>query len=140
MQGSYSVLLQSGLGPQDSPTSASIAQTGTIPESTLSIQFIARQVLGGLSPLLAVSIQGQNVPIVAISSNANYTVFGADISSYSGLASEVRIGSYPNGQYGSFLIDSIQFSNQPIPEPSAIGLVGLGALLFSYRTRLIRRT
>jgi hypothetical protein len=37
-------------------------------------------------------------------------------------------------------LDSIQFSIQPIPEPNATGLIGLGALFFGRRLRKIYRT
>lgn len=136
LQGNYSVLLRSGLSGLDTPAGAVLAQTGNIPATALSIQFMARQLLGNLSSLLVVSVGGQNLPLVPLSITPNYTLYGANISAYSGLTRELRIGSLPlaGPEYGSFLIDGIAFSNQAVPEPSTLGLLGLGALLFSFRS------
>lgn len=141
LQGSYSVLLQSGLSVSDAPALAAIAQTGVIPSTALSVQFLASRILGSSSAQLNVSIGGQIVSLVPLSITANHTVYGADVSAYSGLTRELRIASAPSAvpQYGSFLIDGIAFSNQPIPEPSTLGMFGLGAMLFIYRSRLLSK-
>lgn len=140
LQGSYSVFLQSGLVGFDPSTSASIAQTGVIPISALSIQLLAAIQASASDPnQLIVSIGGQNIPLVALSTTPNYTVYGGDISGFSGQTRELRIGSFPSADdpYHYFEIDNILFSNQPIPEPGAgtIFLFGLAALAISKSCR-----
>ena len=70
IQGNYSVVLQGSSG--STPSSASIGQTGQIPGDSLSLIF-----WGGVSQ---VSFNGQIIPVAAIGSGANYTIYGGDIS------------------------------------------------------------
>ncbi len=125
LQGSYSVFLQgSAAGPA---VSAAIGQTGQIPASSLSLRF-------WVDPRsnLEITFGGQVIPTVKLSSTANYDVLGGDISMFAGQTAELRFtGPANSGGY----FDNIFFSNQPIPEPSALGLFGLGALLFGRRLR-----
>ena len=118
LQGSYSVFLQgSSAGPA---TSAAIGQTGQIPTGSLSVRFFADP-----RSNLQVTFGGNNIAMFRITSTANYDIFGGDVSSYAGQTSELRfIGPGNSGGY----FDNIFFSNQPIPEPSALCLIGLGAL------------
>ena len=140
LQGSYSVLLQSGLVASTTMTPASIAQTGLIPESALSVQWSAA-LIGGDASQLAISIGAQNLPIVPMSTTGGYTVYGADVSAFAGTTTELRISSVPALQspYNWFLIDSIAFSSQPIPEPGTLGLFALGALLLGWHLRRIQK-
>ena len=56
----------------------------------------------------------------------SYTVFGGDISSFANQAGELLF-------QGGGLLDAVQFSNVPIPEPSVFGLSSLGGLLLGWR-------
>ncbi len=125
LQGSYSVLLQgSGAGPA---VSAAIGQAGQIPASSLSLRFWADP-----RSNLQVTFGGQIIPLARLSSNPAYDVFGGDVSMFVGQTAELRfIGPANSGGY----FDNIFFSNQPIPEPSALGLFGLGTLLLGWRLR-----
>jgi hypothetical protein len=64
------------------------------------------------------------------------------VVAYAGQTRELKISSLPTeaDHYNRFVIDSISFSDQPIPEPGACGLICLGALLFGFRSRLVRRS
>ena len=141
LEGNYSIIIQSGLIASTTRTAAAIAQTGTIPTDSLSLKFLARQVLFGDPTQLAISIGGQPVPYFPLSTTSNYTVYGADISGFAGQTTELRLTSFPTAAspYNYFEIDSIQFSNQPIPEPSVFGLFALGALIFGWRSLHRRR-
>jgi hypothetical protein len=129
ISGNYSVLLQGGL----TASSASISQTGLIPVLAESLLFEAQpQADAGT---LEVSLRGVNLPFFALSSGANYTLYGADISAFAGQTEQltfsalVEVSSYGN----DWNIDNIQFSNLPIPEPGVFSLSVLGALLLGWR-------
>lgn len=141
IQGNYSVLLQSGLdATATTRMSAAIAQIGTIPVTAMSLQFSSRQILSGDPAQLLVAIGGQDVPIFPLTTTGSYTVYGADISAYAGQIKELRLSSLPTqaSPYNYFLIDSIAFSNLPIPEPSVLGLIGVGVLMFGWRLKTKR--
>jgi len=123
IQGTFSVLLQgSSLA---AATTASIEQTGTIPNTAQSLTFYAR--LGGT---VLVSFNGQNLYISAIGSGANYTIYGANIASYAGQTGQLL---FTAPVQNAALLDNIQFSSSSVPEPSELVLAMLGALLFSFR-------
>lgn len=112
--GNYSVLLQGGYGFYGF-TGASIFQTGLVSVATRSLLFA-----GGSS--IQVSFNGQSLTRVALSNAANYTLWGADISAYAGQSGELRFTA-PLGTES--ILDDIQFSPTPVPEPSALMLFGL---------------
>lgn len=125
LQGNYSVFIQgSSAGP---PTSAAIGQTGQIPVNSLSIRFWADP-----RSDLQVSFGGVTIPVIRLTTTANYDVFGGDISIFAGQSAELRFTGLANS--GGYF-DNIQFSTQQIPEPSTLTLFGFGALLLGYRPR-----
>ena len=87
------------------------------------------------------TLGGVNIPIVDLGTFPSYHRYGGDISAFAGSITELRFTAFPNNYPGStvFALDSIQFSNQPIPEPSVFGLLGLGALLLRWRLFRARR-
>jgi hypothetical protein len=118
---------------------SSISQTGLVPASAMSLQFIATNippVLGSSSTMLFVSLGGQNIPFYPIGNVPNYTLYGGDISAFGGQVEPLTFSSSPGNGYWE--IDDIQFSPSPIPEPNVSGLLVLGSLLFSLR-HLFRR-
>ena len=130
IQRNYSVLLQ---GPQPGlETSVAIGQTGTIPVGTQSLTFFG--VLGGsvLGGSLQVTFNGQNISYGAIGTGANYTIYGANIASYAGQNGELLFTT-PVQTVG--LLDNIQFSSSPVPEPSELALLALGGLAYAWRYR-----
>lgn len=111
---------------------AALAQNGMIPTTARSIGFS----VGSMSYLnsLLVTFNGQEIPIFPSFQGANFTFFLGDVSSFAGQSGELRFSSLPApGPFGNVFLDNIQFSNQPIPEPSSVCLFCLGALLFGWR-------
>jgi hypothetical protein len=128
LQGRYSLLLQGQFASTSTNDTAAIAQTGHIPTTVQSLTFFG--VLGSFQT----TFNGQVIPLIAIGSGANYTIYGGDISSFAGQTGELRFTALNNGRG---LIDNIQFSSQPIPEPSSWALFGVGALLLGFFRRRI---
>ena len=124
IQGNYSVLLEGSI--PFSGTSASIGQTGTIPVTAQSLTFY----LGNTFGVLQVTFNGQPLSIMDISNTLNYTIWGADISAYAGQTGQLLFTAPVNT---SALLDNIEFSTLPVPEPSELAVVTLGALLLGYR-------
>jgi hypothetical protein len=118
-QGSYTALLQPNFpGGNIIPA---LGQVGTVPSTAQSVRFF-----GNGNYIL--SFAGQQIPLSVIANTPNYNVFGGDISAFVNQTGELRIN-------GGGSLDNIFFSNQSIPEPSALGLFSLGTLLFGYRSR-----
>lgn len=120
MQGTFSVSLGGG----------TISQTGLVPTDALSLLFSAYN----RSPdyySLNVSLAGQSLAFLPVSSNPDYTVYGADISGFAGQTTTLTFSG------NRFMIDDIRFSELPIPEPSTAALLGLGAC--SVAVQLVRR-
>lgn len=122
IQGKYSVFLLGS--PVSIPISAGIGQTGTIPLGIQSISF-----WGGYSGF-QVAFNGQPINYFVTSSTANYNVYAADISAYAGQTGELLFTAPARN---ALLLDNIQFSLSPIPEPSTLAVGSLGALLLVYR-------
>lgn len=125
LQGNYSVLLQGST--LAAATTASIGQTGTIPNTAQSLTFFAE--MGGT---VQVSFSGQALSFVAISNTLNYTVYGADISPFAGQTGQLL---FTVPVQNSALLDNIQFSSVPIPEPSVVALGVLGACVLGFHFR-----
>jgi len=107
----------------------SISQTGLVPANARSLLF--EMITGGA---ISVSLGGQNLSYIAISNALNYTLYGADISSFAGQIETLNFSAVVN--YGGGLLDDIQFSTLSVPEPSAISLIFLGSgVLFYVRHR-----
>jgi hypothetical protein len=131
--GQYYVVLQGGLDPKTGQGSvgSAIAQTGTIPSGTQSIRLLSNNPFA-LNYIL--TFGGNIISMANVGTAANgRTIWGGDVSAFASQTGELRF-------QGAGYLDYIQFSTQQIPEPSAFCLVGLGALLFSYRARLMRRS
>ncbi len=130
LSGLFSIDLYGGSGVGLS--AASISQTGLVPANAISIRFIAKGVPQPFGGPLLVSVGGQNIPYFAISTDQNYTVYAGDISAYAGQVAQLTF-SAPNGVNNYWEFDDIQFSSIPVPEPSTLGIVGLGVLLLGIR-------
>jgi len=127
LKGRYSIFLE---GEEFSGVSASIVQTGQIPLAAQSLTFWA-----GLSGL-ELSINGQPISYTQIGTGANYTIYGADVSQFSGQTVALGFLTPANGYA---LLDNIQFSSTAVPEPSTFALAALGGLAFSLVKILQRR-
>jgi hypothetical protein len=126
LQGIYSVLLEGSTA--NTPTAASIGQTGQIPLNTLSVTFFL-----SLDSNLQVTFNGQLIPLVQIGSTPNYDIMGGNISAFAGQAGQLLFTALPgtgiNAGYG--VLDNIQFSSLPVPERGTLALCALGALSFA---------
>jgi hypothetical protein len=129
LDGAYSVLLYGGV----TAPSASISQTGLVPANAVSILFIAHTVAPPVGGTLLVSLGGQNIPFFALSTEANYTLYGGNIPSGLAGQSEQLMLSALEGENNYWNIDDIQFSPLSVPEPSVLGLSALGGLLLAWR-------
>lgn len=127
LAGQYCVALQGGLIAWPPPTygPASIRQSGQLPSDAHSIQFRG-------STIFEVSFAGNGIPLVVLSAEDGYNVYGGDISKFAGQTGELCFSSRDHFS----LLDEIQFSPQTIPEPTTTSLViaGLG-LFYGYQRR-----
>jgi len=131
IQGSYTALLMAGFGGD-----ATLSQTALIPLNVMTL-FFNVSTYNPTPGTFGVTIGGQSLALTPISTLANSTLYGADIHGWAGQTNELAFTVFaevPHVSNRYLFLDSIQFSTQPIPEPSALGLIGLGALLFSHRT------
>lgn len=129
LQGSYSLCLQGTQVVVPSGSSASIGQTGTIPNTAKSLIF-----LGSLEGDIQVTFDGQNIFYSAIGNSVNYTIYGADISSYAGQTGQLL---FTAPDQTTALLDNVQFLSSSIPEPCefALSMLGVFFLGFSYRMK-----
>ena len=119
IQGNYSVYLKST--SDIGFISAAVGQTAQIPSGALSLSFLIGDNAG-----FGVSFGSQVIPLVQFGTSGNNIIMAGDISMFAGQTGELRF-------VGTGLFDDIQFSNQPIPEPSTYCLFGLGAVLLGWR-------
>ncbi len=120
ISGNFSLLL-SWLG---SRPDGSISQTGVVPADAQSLFFKS-----GTQPPL-VSLGGQSLLLTTVSTDPNYILYGAEISGFAGQTSPLVFAAEFNA---ISWLDDIQFSSQPIPEPSAAVLLALSTLIFAAR-------
>ena len=138
IDGAYTITLQAGADPRipvDPPLLvAAMTQSSLVPVSARSMQLKA-YTFSGPNGQFAVSLDGQIINMVVLSSTVNYTLYGGDITPYAGLNADLRIATLasPAFPFSSFAFDSIVFSDQVVPEPSVIALATLGALLLGWR-------
>ena len=118
IQGSYSVFLNS----------AAIGQAGQVPGDALSILFLRTPQSG-----FQVSFAGQNIPLVQLGSSGDNVIMAGDISMFAGQTGELRFG-------GAGLFDNIQFSPSAIPEPGALAVGLLGAIVWLRWLKRHKRT
>ncbi len=118
LQGRYSVAFAGGFDTTpDAWVSAYLSQSGLVPDTALSLRFLA---IGDI----AVTMNGSDLPIYALGGNA----YAADISAYAGTVAELKIinDALPSSM-APLLVDAFVFSSTPVPEPQTIALFGLGA-------------
>ncbi len=130
IQGNYSVYLfgASSYAPPAEQHSASIGQTATIPITAESLTFLA----GDLFGTLQVTFNGLPINYVVTGSSANYNVYAADISAYAGQYGQLLFTAPVNTRG---ILDNIQFSSSPVPEPGVSALTALGTVLLGCRRR-----
>jgi hypothetical protein len=117
IQGNYSVLLQGGSRFVPNTGGASIGQTGQIPANAQSLIY-----WGASGNGLIITFGGHVLSFVTIDATPNYTIWGADVSAYSGQTGQLLFNA-PWESAG--LLDNIQFSSTSVPEPSVFNLFGV---------------
>jgi hypothetical protein len=130
--GRYSINLYGGVpGPPGYPTvGGSMSQTGLVPASAQSLRFIAS---GGNGPLV-LTLGGQNLPFYALSNGPGYVMYGADISAFEGQVEPMTFQTpFNSGINNYWMIDNIQFSPTPIPEPGFAIPIVFGVLIMCGR-------
>jgi hypothetical protein len=138
IEGRYTAVLQAGLGlSSGTPANVAISQTALVPAASQSLRFEAYGP-GSVSTALPlfVMLGGQRLSFIPLGSGSNYTLYGADIHTLAGQSAELAFtvpAEDPHLNNNYVFLDAIQFSNLPIPEPSAFGLSVLGALLLGWR-------
>ena len=135
IEGNYTALLAAGIfgGP---PADTTLSQTGLVPSGTQSLLF--RAFFEGLPGSFAVKLGGQTLSLIPLGSGANYTLYGADVSSLANQTAELDFTVFaqqPHQDNFYLSLDSIQFSTQPIPEPSCLALFGVSTLIFGFYRR-----
>ena len=125
IRGKYSILLQGGSKFVSSTSYSSIWQTGQVSATAVSLIY-----WGGS---LQVTFNGQVLTSIVISNAPNYTIWGMDISAYAGQTGELRFTKpwLPTNFSSGALLDNIQFSSVPVPEPSVLSLICI-CLLFVF--------
>lgn len=115
----FCVCLQEGIVSYPIPgglTTASIAQTGTVPSDASSILFNALLWTnsGATGVPLEVTFAGTLIPWVVVDGNSNYTVLGGDVTRFAGQTGELKFTApYVQGQpHNSVYLDYIHFSSE----------------------------
>jgi len=132
--GNYTAALKAGTYGSDLPyLPTAIAQTGAVPVTARSLRFSAQSLYGNVSQL-AVSLDGQTITYIPLSSGPNYTTYGADITPFAGMTAELRFAEQPVPiTFGAVFLDRIQFSDVAIPEPRVWVLIFCGGAMFGLR-------
>jgi hypothetical protein len=140
IQGNYTAILQSGLtlasNPQ--PADTTLSQTALIPIGTQSLLFKAH---ADVYSYFIVTLGGQTLSLTPLSTGTNYTLYGANVSSWAGQTAQLAftvLAQNPHIYDEYVSLDAIQFSTQSIPEPSAFALAALGALFLGFSRRKSR--
>lgn len=136
IQGTYTAVLMSGRTGPEQLSAVTIAQTSLVPVGTESLRFRAHFEGHDSLSSFSVTIENQALFLIPIATGANYRLYAADIRAFGGQTAELgfTVHAYPQQFAADYLfLDSIQFSTQPIPEPSAVALSAAGILLLSRR-------
>ena len=136
IEGNYTAVVMSGVSGVGQMYDATLEQASLVPVTAESLQFKAFFSPGGTGSYFSVSLGGQTLPLVTLGSGDNYTLYGADVHSWAGQTAELAFTCHTNIQWSfpaELYLDSIQFSNQGVPEPGVFGLSALGALFLGWR-------
>ncbi len=128
LEGNFSLALVSGHYNRFDDTSpwvkAYIEQDGIIPESARSLQFLAT---GNFS----LSLGSQPLPVM----HASGDQYVADVSAFAGQYVSLRLENEATEIQSPVIVDKLQFSTQPIPEPGVAALMLCGVAVVAFRKR-----
>jgi hypothetical protein len=105
-----------------------------VPANAASIRFLAAYG-GPPGGILDVTLGGQNIAFSAIGTGSGATImmYGGNIpSDLAGQSEQLTFLAPPETGNNGWIIDDIQFSTNPIPEPGTCALILCGALLFGF--------
>jgi hypothetical protein len=139
IQGNYTAILMSGntSGANPQPADTTLSQTSLVPIGIQSLQFKAYEAFDSLGSF-AVTLGGQTLSLTTLGTGADYTLYGANVSQWAGQTAQLAFtafGENPHVDDEYLYLDSIQFSTQSVPEPSAFALAALGALFLGFDRR-----
>jgi len=102
-----------------------------------SLLFEEQGFQGSVNPQLgvgnfAVLVGNQSIPFEALSSGPNYTLYGANISTWAGQSEQLTFSAL-EGQLNNFVIDDISFSPTGVPEANTLVLFVMGGAAFGVR-------
>ena len=142
IQGKYSAILAAGNGPNLEPTNVTLSQTGMVPVGTESLQFKAEEIFDS-SGAFTVTLGDQTLSLTVLGTGTNYTLYGANVSQWAGQTTDLAFtllaeNPHINDEY--LVLDAIQFSPEPIPEPSVIGLFSISALFLCWRMKWLNHS
>ena len=128
---SYTAVMQAGFN-SSGLVSASIAQTGFIPVTAMSLVFMANFNAGEW----AVTIDGQNIPVMQQGIIGSYVMYAGNVSAYAGKTEDLRFIALAGQQVsGQLNLANISFSPNAVPEPGTCALLLSGAVLFGLARR-----
>ena len=137
ISGQYTAVLQAGVtGVNNTPADTTLSQTGVVPLTAQSLRFRAYGTQS-YGPLV-VSLGGQTLNLNPLSSGVNFTLYGVDVRAWQGVLAQLDFtlrALRPHVDNNNITLDSIAFSDLPIPEPSTISVFGLGTLILGLRLR-----
>lgn len=136
--GQYSIYIKGSMFADGGD--AWISQTGEVPGFATAIELLVK----GDVPI--VSMNGNSVDLIPVGMQGGAVRYAGGISVYAGSTATLRI-NYPattwteetwdeeeyvaSGGLNAGMIDSIQFSTRIVPEPSTIGLAGVGLVMLA---------
>jgi len=116
-------------------TPSSISQSALVPLGAKSMLFDMYLENGGVS----VTLGGQPLSLMPIGDGNTpgypYTIYDADISAFADQVEELTFTSLAGGEPNGFILDNIQFSSTPVPEPGTLALAALGLSLLGFLRR-----
>ena len=138
IDGNYTAILQGGsLNPIGPSLSTTLSQTALVPTTAESLRFNCRSYFAPSNAFgLVVALDGQWLSLIMLGTGNDYTTYGADIRDWANQTVNLgftAMATEPHTSINYISLDSIQFSDLPIPEPSTLGLSAVGALLLGWR-------
>ncbi|HEX8521491.1 MAG TPA: hypothetical protein VF669_04485 [Tepidisphaeraceae bacterium] len=125
-QGNYKVTLYSEVTNHLPPATPSLFQNGDVPQEAKSLQFL----ISFFDSEPVVLINGQQLPAVDLGGVAPfYEKFAVNIQSFAGQLVKLEF----NSGIAGYSLDAVSFSTQAVPEPAALALLSILALLIVRR-------